>query len=189
MAAKRRLLGRIEKRRAAGDRSFGSLPVFLASPLEGEPHVLGFPQDWQVEWKWDGIRGQLIRRNSQTFIWSRGEDPITERFPELVEASAWLPNGVVLDGEIVAWRDGAVRPFSDLQQRIGRKKLSASILQSVPARFLAYDLLEEAGEDLRAVPMHERRARLEVVLRGAPSVLGLSPLVEPSSWEELGDAS
>ncbi len=143
-------------------------PFFLASPLEGDPHALGFPQDWQVEWKWDGIRGQLIHRNSQTFIWSRGEDLITERFPELVEAATWLPNGVVLDGEIVAWRDGTVRPFSDLQQRIGRKKLSPDILQSVPARFLAYDLLEEAGADIRPVPMHERRARLEVLLKGAP---------------------
>ncbi len=160
-------------------------PFFLASPLEAEPQALGFPQDWQVEWKWDGIRGQLIRRDSQCFLWSRGEDLITERFPEIVEAATWLPNGVVLDGEIVAWRDGVVRPFADLQQRIGRKKLSASILQSVPARFLAYDLLEQEGEDLRLVPLHERRARLETLLKGAPPVLGLSPVVEPASWEAL----
>jgi DNA ligase-1 len=160
-------------------------PFFLASPLEVDPQTLGFPQDWQVEWKWDGIRGQLIHRNSQCFIWSRGEELIAERFPEIVAAAAWLPNGVVLDGEIVAWRDGVVRPFSDLQQRIGRKKLPASILQSVPARFLAYDLLEVDGADLRAAPQHERRARLELLLKGAPSVLGLSPLVEPTSWEEL----
>jgi DNA ligase-1 len=98
-------------------------PFYLASPLEADIHSLGFPQDWQVEWKWDGIRGQLIRRGSQCFIWSRGEDLVTERFPEIVEAATWLPNGVVLDGEIVAWREGAVRPFADLQQRIGRKKL------------------------------------------------------------------
>jgi DNA ligase-1 len=160
-------------------------PFYLASPLEGDPHALGFPQDWQVEWKWDGIRGQLIRRDSQCFIWSRGEDLITERFPEIVEAATWLPNGVVLDGEIVAWRDGTVQPFSDLQQRIGRKKLSANILQKVPARFLAYDLLEQDGADVRAVPLHERRARLEALLKGAPAVLGLSPLVEAANWEEL----
>jgi DNA ligase-1 len=160
-------------------------PFYLASPLEDDVHTLGAPQDWQIEWKWDGIRGQLIRRASQCFIWSRGEDLVTERFPEVVEAATWLPNGVVLDGELVAWRDGAVRPFSDLQQRIGRKKLSANILQSVPVRFLAYDLLEENGVDIRDAPMHERRARLEALLKGAPAVLSLSPLVHAASWEEL----
>jgi DNA ligase-1 len=160
-------------------------PFYLASPLEDEVQGLGPPASWQIEWKWDGIRGQLIRRNSQCFIWSRGEDLVTGRFPEVVEAAAWLPNGVVLDGEIVAWRDGAVRPFADLQQRIGRKKLSANILRDVPVRFLAYDLLEQDGADIRALPMHERRARLEALLKGSPSVLSLSPLVEAASWEEL----
>jgi DNA ligase 1 len=160
-------------------------PFYLASPLEEEVQTLGSPADWQIEWKWDGIRGQLIRRQSQCFIWSRGEDIITERFPEIVEAAAWLPNGVVLDGEIVAWRDGAVRPFADLQQRIGRKKLPASVLKDVPARFLAYDLMEQDGADLRDRPLHERRARLEALLKGAPTVLSLSPLVSASSWEEL----
>lgn len=160
-------------------------PFYLASPLDEDVQSLGPPADWQIEWKWDGIRGQLIRRNSQCFIWSRGEDLVTERFPEVVEAATWLPNGVVLDGEIVAWRDEAVRPFSDLQQRIGRKKLSAGILREVPVRFLAYDLLEHDGVDIRALPMHERRARLEALLKGAPSVLSLSPLVEAATWEEL----
>jgi DNA ligase 1 len=160
-------------------------PFYLASPLEDDVQSLGPPSDWQIEWKWDGIRGQLIRRDSQCFLWSRGEDLITERFPEIVEAATWLPNGVVLDGEVVAWRDGTVRPFSDLQQRIGRKKLSTSILQSVPVRFLAYDLLEQEGEDLRSLPLHERRARLEMLLRNAPTVLGLSPLVDTATWEEL----
>ena len=160
-------------------------PFYLASPLEGDPQALGSPASWQIEWKWDGIRGQLIHRNSQCFIWSRGEDLVTERFPEVVEAAAWLPNGVVLDGELVAWREGAVRPFSDLQQRIGRKKLSANILQEVPVRFLAYDLLEQDGADIRELPMHERRARLETLMKGAPSVLSLSPLVDATTWEEL----
>lgn len=160
-------------------------PFYLASPLEDDVQSLGSPADWQIEWKWDGIRGQLIRRNSQCFLWSRGEDLVTERFPEIVEAAAWLPNGVVLDGEIVAWRDGAVRPFADLQQRIGRKKLSASILQAVPVRFLAYDILEQDGVDVRELPMHERRARLETLLKGAPNVLSLSPLVTAPTWEEL----
>ncbi|MEJ0036928.1 MAG: ATP-dependent DNA ligase [Gammaproteobacteria bacterium] len=160
-------------------------PFYLASPLEGEVQALGSPAEWQIEWKWDGIRGELIRRNSQCFIWSRGEELVTERFPEVVEAATWLPNGVVLDGELVAWRDGAIRPFSDLQQRIGRKKLSANILQSVPVRFLAYDLLEQDGVDIRELPMHERRARLETLLKGAPSVLSLSPLVNAATWDEL----
>ena len=160
-------------------------PFYLASPLEDDVQILGQPADWQIEWKWDGIRGQLIRRSSQCFIWSRGEELVTERFPEIVEAAAWLPNGVVLDGEIVAWRDGAVRPFADLQQRIGRKKLSANILQNVPVRFLAYDLMEQDGADVRERPMHERRARLEALLKGAPTVLSLSPLVTASGWEEL----
>jgi DNA ligase-1 len=160
-------------------------PFYLASPLEEEAQTLGAPAEWQIEWKWDGIRGQLIRRNSQCFIWSRGEELVTDRFPEVVEAATWLPNGVVLDGELVAWRDGAVRPFADLQQRIGRKKLSASILQDVPVRFLAYDLLEQDSSDIRALPLHERRARLETLLKGAPSVLSLSPLVEAATWDEL----
>lgn len=160
-------------------------PFYLASPLEDDVQTLGSPADWQVEWKWDGIRGQLIRRSSQCFIWSRGEDIVTERFPEIVEAAKWLPNGVVLDGELVAWRDGAVRPFSDLQQRIGRKKLSANILKDVPVHFLAYDLLEQDGADVRALPMQERRARLEALLKGSPSVLSLSPLVGATTWEEL----
>jgi DNA ligase-1 len=160
-------------------------PFYLASPLEGDVQELGSPTDWQIEWKWDGIRGQLIRRNSQCFIWSRGEELVTERFPEIVEAATWLPNGVVLDGELVAWRDGAVRPFSDLQQRIGRKKLSANILKDVPVRFLAYDLVEQDGADIRDLPMHERRSRLETLLKGAPSVLSLSPVVEASTWDGL----
>ena len=140
-------------------------PFFLASPLEGGPAALGPPSAWQIEWKWDGIRAQLIRRNDQCFIWSRGEDLITERFPEVtVAAAAALANGTVLDGELVAWKDGRVQPFALLQQRIGRKKLSAAILKDIPVRFLAYDLLEEHHTDLRAAPLRQRRARLEALL-------------------------
>ncbi len=132
-------------------------PFFLASPLEGDPAVLGPPSNWQAEWKWDGIRSELIRRKGQCFIWSRGEDLVTERFPEIVAAAARLPDGVVLDGELVAWRDGVIRPFADLQQRIGRKKLSPAILQRVPVRFLAYDILEQGDTDIRSLPLRERR--------------------------------
>ena len=160
-------------------------PFYLASPLEDDVATLGARADWQIEWKWDGIRGQLIRRNGRCFIWSRGEDLVTERFPEVLSAAASLPDGVVLDGELVAWRDGAVRPFADLQQRIGRKKLTAGILDRVPVRFLAYDLLEQDGADIRSLPMHERRARLEALLEGKPEMLSLSPIVDAATWEEL----
>jgi DNA ligase 1 len=161
-------------------------PFFLASPLEGDPGALGDPANWQIEWKWDGIRAQLIRRGDTSFIWSRGEDLITERFPEVAAAAAFLPEGTVLDGELVVWKDGVVQPFALLQQRIGRKKLSPAILKDIPVRFLAYDLLEEHHSDLRSAPMRERRARLEALLAGAPEVMNLSPLIRATgSWQDI----
>ncbi|MGH8277512.1 MAG: cisplatin damage response ATP-dependent DNA ligase, partial [Steroidobacteraceae bacterium] len=160
-------------------------PFFLASPLEDDPATLGPISAWLAEWKWDGIRSQLIRREGQCFIWSRGADLVTERFPEIVAAAAQLPDGAVLDGELVAWRDGAIRPFAQLQQRIGRKKLSPAILERVPVRFLAYDLLEEHNIDLRPLPLRERRERLETLLRAAPDFLGISSAISASTWEEL----
>jgi DNA ligase 1 len=161
-------------------------PFFLASPLEGDPGALGAPASWQIEWKWDGIRAQLIRRGDTSFLWSRGEDLITERFPEVAAAAAFLPDGTVLDGELVVWKDGVVQPFALLQQRIGRKKLSPAILKDIPVRFLAYDLLEEHHSDLRSAPMRERRARLETLLTGAPEVMNLSPLIrDTGSWQDI----
>jgi DNA ligase-1 len=162
-------------------------PFFLASPLEGEPAALGEVDRWQIEWKWDGIRAELIRRDGACFIWSRGEELITERFPEVVAAAVALPEGTVLDGELVAWRDGAVQPFALLQQRIGRKKLTPAILNDIPVRFLAYDLLEQASADVRALPLRERRGRLEALLAQASEVLPLSPLVHTTgSWQDIG---
>jgi DNA ligase-1 len=163
-------------------------PFFLASPLEGDPAQLGDRADWQVEWKWDGIRGQLIRRAGECHLWSRGEERITERFPEIVDAAATLPDGVVLDGEVVAWKDGRVQPFALLQQRIGRKKLTAAILASVPVEFLAYDVLEIDGQDLRSAPLRKRREQLENLLARASPVLQVSPLVTAATWEELAAA-
>ncbi len=161
-------------------------PFFLAAPLEGDPAALGEPANWQIEWKWDGIRAQLIRRGAECFIWSRGEELISERFPEVLAAAAALPAGTVLDGELVAWRDGAVQPFALLQQRIGRKKLTPAILKDIPVRFLAYDLLEEHALDVRALSLRERRRRLEAQLAGAANVLQLSPLVAASaSWQDI----
>jgi DNA ligase-1 len=161
-------------------------PFFLASPLDGDPATLGEIANWQIEWKWDGIRAQLIRRGGGCFLWSRGEELITERFPEVTAAAAALPEGTVLDGELVAWKEDSVQPFALLQQRIGRKKLTPAILKDVPVRFLAYDLLEEHSIDVRALPLRERRARLETPLASAPQLLQLSPLVPASgTWQEL----
>ena len=164
-------------------------PFYLASPLEGIPDRLGGRDDWLVEWKWDGIRGQIVRRAGQCSLWSRGEEIITERFPEIVAAAAALPDGTVLDGEVLAWQGERVLPFARLQQRIGRSKLTAKILQDIPARFVAYDLLERGGEDWRPRPLRERRAELGTLLQqAAMPVLALSPAVDAASWEALGAA-
>jgi DNA ligase 1 len=163
-------------------------PFFLAAPLEGDPAQLGERSAWQAEWKWDGIRGQLIRRAGECHLWSRGEEKITERFPEIVDAAGSLPEGVVLDGEVVAWKDGRVQPFALLQQRIGRKKLTAAILESAPVRFLAYDLLELDRKDVRAEPLRDRRAQLERILAAASPLLQVSPLVTDGTWEQLAVA-
>ncbi|MFC0252958.1 ATP-dependent DNA ligase [Massilia consociata] len=161
-------------------------PFFLAHQLQGEPSALGEVDDWLVEWKYDGIRAQLVRRGGQNFLWSRGEDLITERFPEL--AAVQLPEGTVLDGEVLIWQLGVEvpAPFADLQKRIGRKTLSAKLLGELPAVLCCYDLLEFGGVDLRALPQHERRALMETELAamGQPR-LRLSPLVKADSWDEL----
>lgn len=160
-------------------------PFFLAAPLDGEVDALGDRNDWIVEWKWDGIRGQLIRREGSCFIWSRGEELVTERFPEIVAASALLPEGTVLDGEILAWSHGGVQPFSELQKRIGRKKLSAAVLQKSPVRFLAYDLLEAEGQDVRPLALDERRQRLKQILEAHSVPIEVSPLVAGTDWDSL----
>ncbi len=158
-------------------------PFFLAHQLQGDPAALGDVQDWQVEWKYDGIRAQLVRRSSESYVWSRGEDLITERFPEI--AAIAVPEGTVIDGEILVWHNGPA-PFADLQKRIGRKTLSAKLLAELPAVLLAYDLLELDGVDLRALPQHERRALLETLVRNAGQpALQISPLVEADDWAAL----
>ncbi len=145
-------------------------PFFLAAPLEtkikrGQPlDELGGINEWQVEWKWDGIRAQLIRRNGETLIWSRGDEMVTESFPEIVEAGDNLPDGTVLDGEILAWRGEAPLPFGALQRRLGRKSAGAKTRAEFPVAFVAYDLLESAGRDLRPKPLAERRGQLEEII-------------------------
>ena len=165
-------------------------PFFLAAPLEDDPASLGDLDDWQIEWKWDGIRAQLIQRDGVVHLWSRGEELITHRFPEIAAAASRLPGGTVLDGEVLAFRDDRPMLFSALQQRIGRQKQVAQLVHSVPVVFMTYDVLELAGEDVRNVPLAERRARLEALLGaedGGPpgGVLRLSPIVAASSWDEL----
>ena len=162
-------------------------PFFLAYPLEADPAMLGDVADWQVEWKWDGIRAQLIRRDGQTFLWSRGEELVTERYPEVVEAAAALPD-CVLDGELLAWDfDGSrPQPFARLQQRIGRKNLGRKLLAETPVVLLTYDLLEWAGEDWRERPLTERRAQLEAAVTAAASPwLPLSAVIAAPSWADL----
>jgi DNA ligase-1 len=142
-----------------------------------------------VEWKWDGIRGQLLRRGPETYLWSRGEELITPRFPEMIAAAERLPSGTVLDGEILAWANGAPLPFNCLQQRIGRQKLTPRVLAEAPAVFMAYDLLEEDGQDIRALPLQERRSRLEGhVASAAHPALLVSPQLDESTWEARASA-
>lgn len=162
-------------------------PFFLAYPLEDEIQTLGEPEEWQAEWKWDGIRAQLVRRAGETFLWSRGEELVTERFPEIAEAAALLPDGTVLDGEVMPWKDGAPLPFAKLQRRIGRKKLSAKILADIPAVLICYDLLEVGGEDVRSRPLAWRRERLEGLLAAsaARQRFLLSPLVPVPDWSAV----
>jgi DNA ligase-1 len=160
-------------------------PFYLASPLEAETD-LGAREDWLAEWKWDGIRGQFVHRAGQSTLWSRGEEILTDRFPDIVGAATSLPDGTVLDGEILAARGAEVLPFARLQQRIGRRKLSAKILADIPARFMAYDLLEVDGVDWRGRPLRERRTRLERLLQETPfAAIGLSPALPATTWDAL----
>ena len=143
-------------------------PFFLASPLKHDTVETTPASQWWVENKWDGIRGQLIRRESGTYLWSRGEELINEQFPELIDVAAAIPADTVLDGEVICWAEleNQPRPFSDLQRRLGRKTVGRKLLVECPASYVAYDLLEFAGEDLRATPLQERLERLETLQRG-----------------------
>ena len=165
-------------------------PFFLAHPLENAPASLGPREEWQAEWKWDGIRAQLIRRAGQTWLWSRGDELITQQFPEIVAAGAALADGTVIDGEVLAWIDGEVASFATLQRRLGRKLVGKKMLDEVPVALLVYDLLECEGEDIRTQPLIERRARLQQLLSHATadSRLLLSPLVAAASWDDLRGA-
>ena len=170
------------------------LAFFLAhqldTPLEGLDARLGPVGDWQVEWKYDGIRGQIVKRAGQVWLWSRGEELVTERFPEIVALAQPLPDGTVLDGEILVWAadaetaetsSGRPASFALLQQRIGRKTLGKKILADAPVTFMAYDLLERTGEDLRVQPQRVRREQLAQVLAG--TLIKISPVEQLASWD------
>jgi DNA ligase-1 len=161
-------------------------PFYLASPLDQPVEELGDRDGWLIEWKWDGIRAQLIRRGGEVHLWSRGEELITERFPEIARgAASLLPDGTVLDGEIMAWREGRPLPFAVLQRRIGRKKLTEKVLADAPAAYLAYDLLEHQGRDVRDQALAERRSALERLLENGRPFFPVSPRVEASTWEDV----
>lgn len=161
-------------------------PFFLAHPLEGDVSALGDPLDWTAEWKWDGIRAQLIRRAGQTALWSRGEEPIGHQFPEIVGAAAGLADGTVLDGEVLLWRGGGPLDFAALQTRLNRKVAPThqmGLFDDTRAVLVAYDLLEQEGADLRQETFEGRRERLEgVVKRLGDDTIRLSPLVPGQDW-------
>jgi DNA ligase-1 len=160
-------------------------PFFLAYAVESEIEALGEPTEWQAEWKWDGIRAQVIRRDGKTFIWTRGEELVTDRYPEIVGAAEFLPDGTVLDGELMPWREGKPLAFAQLQRRIGRKVLGAKILSEVPVVLVVYDLLEADGRDVRTEPLAWRRAKMEEIIANARSTVFVpSPIVSLASWED-----
>ena len=162
-------------------------PFYLAYALEDEPEELGEVSEWQAERKWDGIRGQLIIRDGEIFVWSRGEELITDKFPEYRPLVNLLPPGTVIDGEILPFKEGQILTFNDLQTRIGRKNVTKKILEKAPVVLMAYDLIEYQGEDIRSRPMSERRALLEQLLEAYPTggLVQLSPTLEVSNWEAL----
>jgi DNA ligase-1 len=195
-----------------GGETARPFPFYLASPLEDEPATLGDVVDWQIEWKWDGVRAQLIRRNGDVLLWTRGDELVTSTFPEIAEAGRALPDGTVLDGEILAWQGEQPELFARLQRRLGRKTVTGRMRADNPVAFVSYDLLEWQGEDWRQRALHERRSQLESVivesrsfaltqretvapgetlelfptLKTAPtSVLRLSEVLTADSWRSL----
>lgn len=170
---------------APGESGARPLPFCLASPLADAPETLGPRADWLAEWKWDGIRAQLVRDGDRVRLWSRGDESLDGRFPEIEVAAAALPDGVVLDGEVLAWSGDRPLPFARLQRRIHRLRPGARLIAECPVRYLAYDLLRGPSGDFRATPLADRRAALEALLRGAPPALGLSPAVPADDWAGL----
>ncbi len=164
-------------------------PFYLAYQLDGFDD-LGAPGDWNAERKWDGIRGQLIIRGGEHHLWSRGEDLMTDRSPELAQLKDYLPDGTVIDGEVLAFADEVPLSFNALQKRIGRKTVPKKLLAEAPVILMAYDLLEHEGRDIRQRPLHERRTALETLVAHAPqsAPLRLSASVPFATWDDLSTA-
>ncbi|MGE5520306.1 MAG: ATP-dependent DNA ligase, partial [Candidatus Dadabacteria bacterium] len=164
-------------------------PFYLAYAIDEDVSLLGEPSEWQAEWKWDGIRGQVIKRNQELFVWSRGEDLVTDKFPEYQLLKQILPDGTALDGEIICGEvdEGKlvkVLPFNLLQTRIGRKNVTKKQLKEAPVIFIAYDLLEFDGEDWREKTLVERRKKLEELVAASKSpALTISPIIEFNNWQ------
>ena len=189
-AARPRSSTQLDRRRRRRDADLSRpYPFFLAHPLEQGPRVARRPiADWQAEWKWDGIRAQLIRRGGETFLWSRGEELVTDRYPEIAALGACLPDGTVLDGEILPWNEGAVLPFAELQKRIGRKALTKKMLADIPVVLMAYDLLESGGDGLsRGTRRCATRRDARADRRRSRCTTGcvLSPRGRVGTWDDL----
>ena len=167
-----------------GDDLSRPYPFYLAHPLE-KHQDLGDPALWQAEWKWDGIRCQIICRGGKIWIWSRGEELISDKFPELNYSSLNLPDGTVLDGELLAYKNGSILPFQMLQTRINRKNISKKQLDESPAVVFVYDILEWAGNDYRTKTMEERRKILENLLKNSSERLFISETISFQTWDEL----
>jgi DNA ligase-1 len=164
-------------------------PFCLAYALDTEPEKLGETTAWQAEWKWDGIRGQIVKRNGELFIWSRGEELVTDQFPELHFLKDELPDGTVIDGEILSVKDGNVQAFSILQQRLNRKTIHKSQLRDAPIGFFCYDIVETEGKDIRTEPLSRRRKTLVELMSTLTikDIAILSPVISFNSWEELAE--
>lgn len=164
-------------------------PFCLAYAIDTKPENLGETAAWQAEWKWDGIRGQIVKRNGELFIWSRGEELVTDQFPELHFLKDELPDGTVLDGEILAVKNRNVLSFSTLQQRLNRKTINKSQLENAPISFFTYDLLEFSGTDIRTEPLSKRRQWLEEIIQNlaTKNIVILSPVIEYKTWQELAE--
>lgn len=161
-------------------------PFYLAYALENELQELGPVSDWTAEHKWDGIRGQIIYRKGELFIWTRGDELVTDKYPELMELVNFLPDGTVLDGELLPFIEGQIGTFNDLQTRIGRKNVSKAVLKKVPVIFKAYDLLEQNGMDIRNLSYEKRRSRLEPLVQSIiHPALHISERLQLNSWQEV----
>lgn len=170
------------------DRISRPYPFYLAYAIEEKIDDLGNPDQWTAERKWDGIRGQLIKRKGKFFVWSRGEELITHKFPEYEDLADLLEEGTVLDGEIICHDGKLPMPFNFLQTRIGRKNVSKKLLNEAPVKFIAYDILEYKSKDIRNEIFKERRKKLESLawnIKSKTDKLILSPVVDFKDWNEL----